>query len=45
MENGKIKMWRDYFDMATFTNAVQPTRMHLENPGGDCTLSRFAIYH
>lgn len=26
MENGKIKMWRDYFDMATFTNAVQPSQ-------------------
>ena len=22
MENGKIKMWRDYFDMATFTQAI-----------------------
>ena len=22
MENGKIKVWRDYFDMATFTNAM-----------------------
>ena len=21
MENGKIKVWRDYFDLATFTNA------------------------
>ena len=24
MENGKIKVWRDYFDMATFTQGVQP---------------------
>lgn len=23
MENGKIKAWRDYFDMATYTNALQ----------------------
>lgn len=23
MENGKIKMWRDYFDMATFSNALK----------------------
>lgn len=23
MENGKIKVWRDYFDMATFTNALK----------------------
>jgi len=23
MEAGKIKMWRDYFDMATYTNAMQ----------------------
>ena len=23
MENGKIKVWRDYFDLATFTGAVQ----------------------
>ena len=22
MKNGKIKVWRDYFDLATFTNAV-----------------------
>jgi hypothetical protein len=22
MENGKIKAWRDYFDMATYTRAV-----------------------
>jgi len=22
MENGKIKVWRDYFDMATFINAM-----------------------
>ena len=22
MENGKIKIWRDYFDLATFTNAM-----------------------
>jgi limonene-1,2-epoxide hydrolase len=22
MENGKIKVWRDYFDMATFTTAM-----------------------
>ena len=22
MENGKIKVWRDYFDMATFANAM-----------------------
>jgi limonene-1,2-epoxide hydrolase len=22
MENGKIKVWRDYFDMATYTRAV-----------------------
>ncbi|MDP6652621.1 MAG: limonene-1,2-epoxide hydrolase family protein [Gammaproteobacteria bacterium] len=22
MENGKIKMWRDYFDLATYTNAL-----------------------
>ena len=22
MENGKIKIWRDYFDMATFTSAM-----------------------
>lgn len=22
MEGGKIKMWRDYFDMATYTNAL-----------------------
>jgi limonene-1,2-epoxide hydrolase len=29
MENGKIKVWRDYFDLATFTSALappQPTR-------------------
>ena len=24
MAGGKIKVWRDYFDMATFTNAVAP---------------------
>lgn len=24
MENGKIKMWRDYFDMATYTEGAQP---------------------
>lgn len=23
MEGGKIKVWRDYFDMATFTNALK----------------------
>ena len=23
MENGKIKVWRDYFDMATYMNALQ----------------------
>jgi limonene-1,2-epoxide hydrolase len=23
MENGKIKVWRDYFDMATFTGAFK----------------------
>jgi limonene-1,2-epoxide hydrolase len=23
MENGKIKVWRDYFDMATYTKALQ----------------------
>jgi limonene-1,2-epoxide hydrolase len=23
MENGKIRVWRDYFDMATFTSAQQ----------------------
>ncbi len=23
MENGKIKVWRDYFDMATFTDAMR----------------------
>ena len=23
MENGKIKVWRDYFDMATYTKGVQ----------------------
>lgn len=23
MENGKIKVWRDYFDMATFTGGAQ----------------------
>ena len=23
MENGKIKVWRDYFDLATFMNAMQ----------------------
>jgi limonene-1,2-epoxide hydrolase len=23
MEDGKIKVWRDYFDLATFTGAVQ----------------------
>ena len=23
MENGRIKVWRDYFDMATFTSAMQ----------------------
>jgi len=23
MENGKIKIWRDYFDMATFSNALK----------------------
>ncbi len=23
MENGKIKVWRDYFDMATFSNALK----------------------
>jgi limonene-1,2-epoxide hydrolase len=22
MENGRIKVWRDYFDLATFTNAM-----------------------
>jgi len=22
MENGKIKIWRDYFDMATYTKAL-----------------------
>jgi limonene-1,2-epoxide hydrolase len=22
MENGKIKVWRDYFDLATFTTAM-----------------------
>ncbi|MCB1685550.1 MAG: limonene-1,2-epoxide hydrolase family protein [Pseudomonadales bacterium] len=26
MENGRIKVWRDYFDLATFTNAVTPPR-------------------
>jgi len=26
MENGKIKEWRDYFDLATFTNAMAPPR-------------------
>ncbi len=26
MENGKIKVWRDYFDLATFTNAVAPAQ-------------------
>lgn len=25
MENDKIKVWRDYFDLATFTKAVAPT--------------------
>jgi limonene-1,2-epoxide hydrolase len=25
MKNGKIKVWRDYFDLATFTNAVAPS--------------------
>ena len=25
MEGGKIKVWRDYFDLATFTNAFAPT--------------------
>ncbi len=25
MENGKIKVWRDYFDLATFTKAFAPT--------------------
>jgi limonene-1,2-epoxide hydrolase len=25
MENGKIKVWRDYFDLATFTRAFAPT--------------------
>ena len=23
MENGKIKVWRDYFDLSTFMNAMQ----------------------
>lgn len=23
MENGRIKVWRDYFDMATYTNAMR----------------------
>ena len=25
MQNGKIAEWRDYFDMATFTKAIQPS--------------------
>lgn len=25
MEGGKIKVWRDYFDLATFTRAFAPT--------------------
>lgn len=24
MEGGKIKVWRDYFDMATYVNALRP---------------------
>lgn len=24
MEGGRIKVWRDYFDMATYTNALRP---------------------
>ena len=24
MEDGKIKMWRDYFDLATYTSALSP---------------------
>ena len=24
MEDGKIKEWRDYFDLATYTNALTP---------------------
>lgn len=23
LENGKIKIWRDYFDMATYSRALQ----------------------
>lgn len=25
MQDGKIKVWRDYFDLATYTRALQPT--------------------
>ena len=25
MQDGKIKIWRDYFDLATYTRALQPT--------------------
>jgi len=25
MENGRIKVWRDYFDLATFTRAMAPS--------------------
>jgi len=25
MEDGKIKMWRDYFDLATYTSALSPS--------------------
>ena len=32
MENGKIKIWRDYFDLATFQNAAQNAA---QNTGGD----------
>lgn len=24
MENGKIKLWRDYFDLSTYTKAMRP---------------------
>ena len=40
MENGKIKIWRDYFDLATFQNAAQnaaqnATQNATQNAGGD----------
>lgn len=26
MRDGKIKVWRDYFDLATYTRAIEPTK-------------------